>query len=205
MVQISVFSYFSGINGPKGSEFIQQYFKNFINGWVPWLNLRRGGHDSNILCLQFLKVNNPFGPLNGIKPLTLSIQIMQKPDNWNFSLMQVLILKQLAQDFQGHHGLNIPLDSFIPTLGHVCDEVHILDEIEPGGFVLLLADLVVVGESSFFGNVLVDCSLGVHDAILYRQVYLIQGTVCLYPQLFYEMVQHFYLVLGVHSTVADAE
>lgn len=72
------------------------------------------------------------------------------------------MFEQIRQDVQGKHGFHVGFDSFVPSFGHVCDQIQEFYEIFPSGVVLLSTDLVVVSESSLLQDVLINSCLCVN-------------------------------------------
>lgn len=92
---------------------------------------------------------------------------MKQSNDGCFSFLKILVFEQFCKDIEGHHNFNDLLNGLISALGHICNKVEVFNEIEPGCIVLLFAYFVVIGKSTFFGNVLVNSGLGINDIIFF--------------------------------------
>lgn len=68
---------------------------------------------------------------NWVEELTFSIEIVQQPDDGHFSLVQLLIFKEVAKQLKRVDGAQLHLRYFVSALRQISNQVEILHEVQP--------------------------------------------------------------------------
>ena len=119
-------------------------------------------HNIDGLLLEKGVVGDPLLLLDGVVGVALDVEVVEEADDGGLCLLEGLVEEEVGEDVGREHALDVVLDQFVPALGHVGQEVYVLDKVGPGRLVLLLADLLVVIEPPLFYLVFVNSRVGVY-------------------------------------------
>ena len=106
-----------GLDGPEGFDAGDQSRQDAVEWGLPRFQLGVGGVQTDaVSSLHSVVVEQPSPLDNGVIVLTLGVEVVQQPDDGDFRLVKVLVLKQVPSDVNGEHLADLLLGYFVPPL-----------------------------------------------------------------------------------------